>query len=324
MRTAVTAVTACAVAALAAALPAAAQPYPAKPIRFIVPLAAGGNLDIVTRAIALKVGEQVGYQSIVENRPGAASLVGTQYVAKQPADGYTVLGMANTFVTAPYVMSTAGYDPIKEFAGVSLTALIPQILIVNVSLPAKSVKELIALAKARPGQLAYGSAGSGATAHIAGELFDRQAGTKMQHIPYKGSAPALVDIVGGQIALMFDQISTSIPYIDGGRLRALAVTTKARSPVYPNLPTVAEAGLPGYEMVTYNGIIAPVGTPRDALTRLNAEINKAVQTPELRARYLQQGIELTASPSYEEFTTFLRNDAAKMARLVKEAGIKVD
>jgi tripartite-type tricarboxylate transporter receptor subunit TctC len=270
-----------------------------------VPLAAGGNLDIVTRAIALKVGEQVGYQSIVDNRPGAASLVGTQYVAKQPADGYTVLGMANTFVTAPYVMSTAGYDPIKEFVGVSLTALIPQILIVNVSLPAKSVKELIALAKARPGQLAYGSAGSGATAHIAGELFDRQAGTRMQHIPYKGSAPALVDI-------------------DGGRLRALAVTTKARSPVYPNLPTVAEAGLPGYEMVTYNGIIAPVGTPREVLTKLNAEINKAVQTPELRARYLQQGIELTASPSYEEFTTFLRNDAAKMARLVKEAGIKVD
>ena len=303
---------------------AIAQSYPVKPIRFIVPLAAGGNLDIVTRAVAQKVGEGFGQPSIVENRPGASSLVGTQFVAKAPPDGYTVLAMANTFVTAPSMISNTGYDPVKDFVGVSLTARIPNVLVVTTALPAKSVKELIALCKARPGELAYGSGGAGSSSHMAAELFARQAGVKLLHVPYKGNAPAVVDVIGGQIPLMFDQLSTSMQYINARKLRALGVTAIRRSPVYPDLPTIAEVGLPGYEYVTFTGIAVPTGTAREVLARLHAEIAKAVQASEIKSRFLQQAVELTASASSDEFTAFLRDDVVKTAKLVHEAGIKAE
>jgi tripartite-type tricarboxylate transporter receptor subunit TctC len=293
-------------------------------VRVVVPYPPGGGTDILARPIMAKVSERIGQQFLIDNRGGATGMLGTEIVAKAPPDGYTVLAMANTFATAPSVVGSAGYDPIKDFVGVSVTAWIPQILVVNMALPVKSVKDLIALAKARPGDVTYGSAGAGSTLHVAGELFARQAGVKMLHIPYKGNAPALVDLIGGQISFMLDQISTSIPYITAGKLRPIAVTTVKRSPIYPDLPTISEAGLPGYEAVTYNGIIAPAATPREALTRLHAEIAKAVQTPELRNRYLQQGIELTASPSPDEFTEFLRKDVARMGKLARDAGIKAD
>ena len=298
--------------------------YPNRPVRIVVPLAPGGNLDIVARAVAQALGESMGQQVIVENRPGASSLVGTQLVAKAPPDGYTVLAMANTFATVPSLMSNPGYDPLKDFTGVSLTCLVPMVLVVNPSLPVRSVKDLVELAKARPGQLSYASAGIGATGHIAAELFNRHAGVKMLHVPYKGNSQAIIDVIAGNVALMYDQVSTSQPYISAGKLRGLAVTSLKRSPLFPQLPTVDESGVPKFEEITFNGIAAPAGTPREALARLNAEISKAVRTPDLNKRYLERGIELTASPNPEAFTTYIKAEFEKKAKLAREAGIRID
>ncbi len=298
--------------------------YPAKPIRFIVPVAAGGNLDIVARALAQPVGESLGQQIIVENRPGASSLVGTQFVAKSPPDGYILLIVANTFAVVPSIVSNPGYDPLKDFAPVTQTCLVPQVIIVNPSLPVRSIKELIALAKARPGQLTYATSGAGGTGHMATELFDRQAGIRMLHVPYKGNAPALIDVVGGQVMLMFDQISTSEQYIKAGRVRALAVTSLTRSSLFPELPTVDEAGLRGYEDITLNGLMAPAGTPRELRVRVQEEIAKAVRNPALRERFLERGIELKASASPEDFAAMIKTEFDKKATLAREAGIKLD
>jgi tripartite-type tricarboxylate transporter receptor subunit TctC len=309
---------------LAAILPAGllAQGYPAKPVRIIVPLVPGGNLDLVARALGQRLGEGLGQQVIVENRPGASSLVGTQYVAKTAADGYTLLAMANTFAAVPAVIANPGYDPVKDFVGVSLTCKVAQVLVINPSLPVKSVKDLITLAKARPGELSYGSSGNGSTGHFAAELFNQRAGVKMLHVPYKGNAQALTDIIAGQIMMMYDQVSTSAPYVKAGRLRALAVTSAARSPLFPDAPTIDEAGVKGYEAITYNGLLAPAGTPREVLARLNSEVAKAVALPALRSNFLERGVELIASSSPEEFTAYIRNDVAVSAKLARSAGIK--
>ena len=311
-------------AAFLAALPGVlhAQAYPAKPVRIIVPLVPGGNLDIVARAIAQRLGEGLGQQVIVENRPGASSLVGTQLVAKSAPDGYTLLAMANTFASVPSVIANPGYDPIKDFTGVTLTCRVAQVLVVNPALPAQSVKELIALARSRPGELSYASSGNGSTGHFAAEHFIQRAGLKMLHVPYKGNAQALVDIMAGQVMMMFDQVSTSAPNVKAGKLRALAVTTRARSSIFPDLPTVDEAGLKGYEAVTYNGLLAPAGTPREAASRVQSEVARAVAVPAFRSSFLERGIELVASSSPDEFTTYVRNDVAASAKLAKNAGIK--
>jgi tripartite-type tricarboxylate transporter receptor subunit TctC len=311
-------------AAFLAALPSAlqAQAYPAKPVRVIVPLVPGGNLDIVARAVAQRLGEGLGQQVIVENRPGASSLVGTQLVAKSAPDGYTLLAMANTFASVPSVIANPGYDPVRDFTGVTMTCRVAQVLVVTPTLPAKSVKDLIALARARPGELSYGSSGNGSTGHFAAEHFIQRAGLKMLHVPYKGNAQALIDIMAGQVMMMFDQVSTSAPNVKAGKLRALAVTTRARSPLFPDLPTVDEAGLKGYEAVTYNGLLAPAGTPREAAARLQSEVARAVSNPQFRSTFLERGIELVASASPEEFTTYVRNDVAASAKLAKNAGIK--
>jgi len=307
----------------AAALPAAhAQSYPAKPVRIIVPLVPGGNLDIVARAMAQRLGEGLGQQVIVENRPGASSLVGTQLVAKSAPDGYTLLAMANTFASVPSVIANPGYDPIKDFTGVTMTCRVAQVLVVNPALPAKSVKELIGLARSRPGELSYASSGNGSTGHFAAEHFIQRAGLKMLHVPYKGNAQALVDIMAGQVMMMFDQVSTSAPNVKAGKLRALAVTTRARSSIFPDLPTIDEAGLKGYEAVTYNGLLAPAGTPREAAARVQSEVARAVAVPAFRTSFLERGVELIASASPEEFTSYVRNDVAASAKLAKNAGIK--
>jgi len=309
---------------LAAILPAGAlaQNYPARAVRVVVPLVPGGNLDIVARAVSQRLAEGLGQQVVVENRPGASSLVGTQFVAKSPADGYTLLAMANTFTAVPAVIAKPGYDPVRDFAGVSLTCKVAQVLVVNPSLPVKSVKELVALAKARPGELSYGSSGNGSTGHFAAELFNQQAGLKMLHVPYKGNAQALVDIMAGQVMMMYDQVSTSAPLVIAGKLRALAVTSRNRSSLFPGVPTVDEAGVKGYEAITFNGLLAPAGTPREVLARLNAEVAKAVAAPALRASFLERGVELVASGSHEEFTAYIRSEVAANAKLARNAGIK--
>jgi tripartite-type tricarboxylate transporter receptor subunit TctC len=316
-----------AVAAWIAALAPGAQAqttaiYPVKPIRVIVPLAPGGNQDIVARAIAEELSKGLGEQVVVENRPGASALVGTQAVAKSAADGYTLLSVSNTFARAPVIVANAGYDPVKDFVGVSLVSRIPMVLEVNPGVSARSVGELIALAKAKPGEISYASSGSGSTGHVAAELFSRMAGVKMLHVPYKGNAQAIVDVLSGQVTAMFDQVSTSVSYIRADKLRALAVTTRTRSPLFPEVPTMEEAGLSGFEDVTWNGLVAPAGTPREVLERLHREIERTVSAPELRKRYLDRGIELTASVSPEEFGTYIKSEVEAFARLAREANIK--
>ena len=299
-----------------------AQGYPAKPVRIVVPLVPGGNLDIVARAVAQRLSEGLGQQIIVENRPGASSLVGTQYVAKSAPDGYTLLAMANTFTAVPAVIANPGYDPVKDFTGVSMTCKVAQVLVVTPTLPVKSVKELIALARARPGELSYGSSGNGSTGHFAAELFNQQAGLKMLHVPYKGNAQALVDIIAGQIMMMYDQVSTSHPHVKARKLKALAVTSSTRSNLFPELPTIDEAGVKGYEAITFNGLLAPAGTPREVLSRLQSEVAKVVAAPALRNNFLERGVELTASGSPDEFTAYVRNEVAANAKLARNAGIK--
>jgi putative tricarboxylic transport membrane protein len=311
-------------AVLAAAVPGSllAQAYPARPVRVIVPLVPGGNLDIVARAVAQRLGEGLGQQVIVENRPGASSLVGTQYVAKSAPDGYTLLAMANTFTSVPAVIASPGYDPVKDFTGITMTCKVPQMLVVNPALPVKSVKELIALARARPGELSYASSGNGSTGHFAAELFNQKAGLKLLHVPYKGNAQALVDIIAGQVMMMYDQVSTSAPHVKAGKLRALAVTSSTRSHLFPELPTVDEAGVKGYVAITFNGLLAPAGTPRESLSRLQGEVAKVVAVPALRNGFLERGVELTASASPDEFTAYIRNEVVANAALARNAGIK--
>jgi tripartite-type tricarboxylate transporter receptor subunit TctC len=301
---------------------AQAPDYPVRAVRVIVPLAPGGNVDIVARTVAERIAKSLGQPVVVENRPGASSLVGTQFVARAAPDGYTLLAMANTFATVPLIVPNPGYDPLKDFAGVTLTCLVPQVLVVNPSLAAHSVKELIALAKSAPGKISYASSGNGSTGHMAAELFNRQAGIRMLHVPYKGNSQALVDVIGGQVAMMFDQVSTSAPQIKAGKVRALAVTSLARSPLLPDVPTVDESGLAGFEDITFNGLVAPAGTPRDILLRLNRAVAGAVAEPELHKRFIERGIELKASDSPEQFSEYVKAEFEKKARLAREAGIK--
>ena len=298
--------------------------YPARPVRLVVPVAPGGNLDLVARTIAQQLTDSIGQQVLVENRPGASSLVGTQFVAKSAPDGYTLLVMANTFATVPLIVSNPGYDPLKDFTGVTLTCLVPQVVVVNPALPVRSVKELITLAKARPGEISYASSGAGGTGHMAVELFSRQVGVKMLHVPYKGNSQAIIDVIGGQVMMMFDQVSTSAPYLKAGKLRALAVTSRKRSPLFPDLPTIDESGAPGYEDITFNGLMAPAGTPREILVRMQEEVAKAVRARELHNRFLERGVELTASASPEEFTAYVKAEVDKKGKLVREAGIRLE
>jgi tripartite-type tricarboxylate transporter receptor subunit TctC len=304
---------------------AAAQNYPRKMVTLIVPQAAGGNLDLVARGLAQVLTGSLGQQVIVDNRPSNSSLVGTQLVARSAPDGYTLLVMASTFAVVPSIVVNAGYNPVKDFVGVSQTCWLPLILVVNPSLPVKSVQELIAYAKANPGKLNVAHSGTGGTGHMAWEMFNQQVGgLSVVQIPYKGSAPALIDVLGGQADLTFDTFSTSIQHVKAGKIRALALAGPKRSPIFPDLPTVAEAGLPGYNAAIFNGIVAPAGTPRDVLVRLQREIAKAVQQPELRNRFLAQGVELIASESPEQFTEFIRQQVERFAKLVHDVGIKAE
>jgi tripartite-type tricarboxylate transporter receptor subunit TctC len=303
---------------------AAAQAYPAKPIRVIVPVAAGGNQEITIRAVAEEMAKRLGQPLVVEARPSSSALVGTQFVARSAPDGYTLLSVSTTFARAATLVAAAGYDPVRDFVPVSLVSRIPQMLLVHPSVPAQSVSELVALAKARPGQLSYATSGIGSTGHIAAELFSRQAGIRMLHVPYKGNAQSLADVLGGQVQVMFDQMSTSLAHVNAGRLRALGVTSRTRSPLLPELPTIEEQGLAGFEDVTWNALMAPAGTPRDIVERLRAEVAAAVAVPELRKRFLERAIELQASASIAEAAAFVQREVESFARLAREANLKAE
>ena len=295
--------------------------YPAKLVRIINPVAPGGNQDIVARAYAEQFSKNLGQQFVIENRPGASAIVGTRFVKQAPADAYTLLAISNTFPRAPVVAKDAGYDALRDFAAISMTSDTPLVFVITPSLPVKNVKEFIALAKQRPGEISSGSSGSSSTGHVAAEMFSRQAGIRLLHIQYKGAAPAVVDLVGGHVMLRFDQVSTSIVHIRSGKLRALGVTSRKRSPLLPDVPTIDEAALPGFFDTTFNGLMAPAGTPRAILERLRAEVSKAAAVPELRSRYLEFGIELVSSATPEEFTAFLRKHIDDFSRLAREADL---
>lgn len=260
----------------------------------------------------------------MESRPGGNYMVAVEAVAKAPADGYTYLAIADSFLYTPAVTRAATFDPLNDFVAVSLVARVPLVLVVNPKLSPSSAADLIALAKRSPGELTYGSSGNGSTGHIAAELFSAQAGIRMTHVPYKGNAPALIDVMGGRTSLMFDTISTSGPHVKAGKLKALGVASRTRSPLLPELPTVSESGLPSYEASIFNGLVARAGTPVEIVDRVNAEIRRAVQQPDVRSRMLEQGVELAASDSAREFAASLKKLSEKYVAVVRSAKIGAD
>ncbi len=310
-------------AALLAAGSALAQ-WPTKPVRLIVPYPPGGSADILARAIGQKLGDGLGQQVVIDNRPGAGTAIGAEATAKAAPDGYTILlGTVSSHAINPALNPGLKFDPIRDFAPISLVASIPFALVVHPSLPAKSVKELVALAKSKPGALNYSSAGNGTSNHLAGELFKSMTGTFMVHIPYKGSAPALNDLIAGQVQLMFDLVLTTAPHVKSGAVRAIAVTGRERSAALPGVPTVAESGVPGYEVTAWFGFFAPAGTPAAVVNALNAETVKAMKLTDLRERLGSQGAEpVTNSP--EQFAGYVKDELTKWTRVVKASGMKAD
>lgn len=310
-----------AAAAMAAFASAQAQPYPAKPVRIVVPFPAGGNADIFARAFAQKLGEATKQTPIVDNRAGAAGIIGTQFVAKSPADGYTLLfGTTGTHTTNPAVYAKLPYDPVKDFAPVSNFADSPFLLVVHPSVPAKTLKDLVTLAKLRPGQLDYASFGAGSSAHLAGEMLRTVAGINIVHVAYKGGPPAVTDLVGGHVSLMFNSMPAVLPLVKAGRLHALAVASAKRAPTLPALPTFTEAGYDGFEAGSWYGVLAPAGTPGEAITRLHAETVRMLKLPDVRQKLATEGAEAIGN-SPEEFAAQIRRDMARWAKVAREAKI---
>ena len=304
-----------------AALP---QDYPSRPIRMIVPFPAGGTADLLARQIGQTMGEALRQQVVIENRTGAGGNIGADLAAKAKPDGYTLLmGTVSTHAINPNLYPKMPYDSVKDFAPVAMVARMPNLLVLHPSVPATNVAELIALAKARPGTLAFASAGNGTTQHLAGELFKKMADVDMIHVPYKGNAPAVTDLVGGQVQVMFDNIPVSLQQVRAGKLRALAVTGPARSPVLPQLPTVAEAALPGYNITSWFGLYAPSGTSPQIIERLNREANKALASEPIRRRLTDQGIE-PAGGTPGQFAEFMRTELVKWGKIVRESGARVE
>jgi tripartite-type tricarboxylate transporter receptor subunit TctC len=302
----------------------AAQNYPAKPIRYIVPFPAGGTTDILARLIGAKLTEAWGQQILVDNRPGAGGNVGSEIASKAPADGYTILGgTVSSHSINTNLYSKMPYHPLRDFAPITLLVMVPNVLVVHPTVPAKSVKEFIALAKARPGQLRFASAGNGTSQHLSGELFMMLTGTKMIHVPYKGSAPASSDLVGGQIELSFENTTIAVPFIKGGRMRALGVTTAKRTGALPDTPTIAEAGVPGFEVSSWQGVFAPAGTPPDILKKLNVEIVRIIGLPDIQRRLADIGADPVGNTP-EQFTAFIKTELDKWQKVVKASGARVD
>jgi tripartite-type tricarboxylate transporter receptor subunit TctC len=302
---------------------APAQDFPRKPIRMIIPYPPGGPTDILGRIVAQNLSERLGQQVVVENKPGASGMIGADLVAKAPPDGYTLLANASIHVINASLYKKPTYDAIKDFTPVSLIADVPLVLVVPPELPVKSVKDLIALAKSKSGKLNFASSGNAAAPHLAGEAFKIATGVDMQHVPYKGSGPALTDLMGGQVQLMFDSLPSSISHVKSGKLRAIAVTTAKRSSALPSVPTIAESGVPGFDISTWYGVWAPAGTPKEIVSRLSGEIAKIVKLPDVRERLSGLGAEPVGS-SPDEFAAYCRSELAKWAKIVKASGATVD
>ena len=302
---------------------AAAQAWPSRPVHVVVPYPAGGPNDIIVRMVGKRLGETLGQPVVVENRPGAGGNIGTDSVAKSAPDGYTLVSVGPGALIINPLLGKVPYDTMRDFAPVTIMAVAPNALVAHPSFPAKTVKDLIALAKQKPGAINYASGGSGSTPHLAAALFAVMAGVQLTHVPYKGTGPATADLVGGQVQIAFLGIPTVLPHIRSGKLRVLAVTGTKRSPELPDVPTVAEAGVPGYELSPWYGLLAPAGTPSAVVARLAADATKVVREPAMREQLVAQGA-APAGGTPEEFARTLRSDAALWKKVVKEAGIRAD
>ena len=312
------------VVAFAVCSVAVAQGWPSKPIKWIVPFAPGGTTDILARTISEKLTTALGQPVIVENKPGAGGGLGAEFTAKAPPDGYTIMGgTISTHAINASLYKNLPYDPVKDFAPITMIVRLPNMLVVNPDIPAKNVTELIALLKSHPNKYSFASSGNGTSQHLSGELFKGMAGVEMQHIPYKGSPPALQDVVGGQVAMTFDNITTAWPLAKAGKLRALAVTTSKRSSIAPEIPTLSESGLAGYEVGSWQGVFAPAGTPPAIVSRLNREIVKIINMPDVKEKLTALGAEPVGNTP-EEFGAIVRTEVAKWGEVVKKSGAKVD
>jgi tripartite-type tricarboxylate transporter receptor subunit TctC len=301
-----------------------AQDYPNKPIRYIVPFAPGGMTDILGRVFGQKLSEAWGQQVIVDNRAGAAGGVGSEIAAKSKPDGYTILGgTISSHAINVSLYSKLPYDPVRDFAPITLYVSLPNMLVVHPSLPVRSVRDLISLAKAKPSQLTFASAGSGTSQHLSGELFNVLAGVKLVHVPYKGSGPGLADLMGGQVMMFFDNITTSLPLAKADKIRAIAVTTAKRASVMPELPTIAESGLAAYDVSSWQGVFAPAGTPKEIVAKLNTEIRRILALPDVRERLTQLGAD-PAGNTPEQFGAYVKAEIAKWGPIVKASGARVD
>ena len=315
-----------AIAVLAAALCGAAnaQPYPGKPIRIVTPYNPGGTADIMARIVAQRLTEAWGQPAVVENRAGASGMIGTDLVAKAAPDGYTLLAAYVTEIAiVPALYPKAAYDPLKDLAPVALTALTPMVLVINPAIPATSVREFSALAKAKPGLYAYASAGGGSPAHLAGELLQRAAGIQLTHVPYKGGGQALTDTLAGHTAMFFSSMPSAIPHIKAGKLRAIAVSSARRATAMPDVPTVAESGGFEFDITAWNGLFAPAGTPREIVNKINAEVVRALTAPEMSEKLSREGADTAPWPA-DQFRTFVHGEVAKFSAIIREAGVKAE
>jgi tripartite-type tricarboxylate transporter receptor subunit TctC len=310
--------------ALTAAVAGAQQTYPSKSIRYVVPFPAGGPLDIVARALGQELTKSLGQPVIIDNRPGAGGNIGADFVAKSAPDGHTILmGAVSTHAINVTLYSKLPYDPVRDFAPVTLITSVPNALVVHPSVPARNVQELIALARSHPGQLNFASGSTGSAGHLAGELFKTMARVDMVHIPYKGAAPAVVDLIGGHVSLMFDNLASGLPNIKAGRVRALAVTTLKRSPMIPELPTISESGLRGFDVSTWFGVFAPGGTSNEIVNKLNSEIVRVLRTQDMKERLALLGAEPVGNRP-EEFAAFVKAEIPKYAQVIRASGARAD
>ena len=310
-------------ASLASCAVVSAQNYPTKPLRWIVPYPAGGGSDTVARVIALKLQDAMGQPVIIDNRGGAAGVVGTELAVSAPADGYTLVFAVGSFVVTPFLNSNVKYDPVRDFAPISLLAINPYLFAANAALPVASTKELIAYAKSSPGKLNYGSAGAGGGNHLAMELFNTLAGTHIVHVPYKGSAPGITDLISGQLQLMMNTMGPLLPHVKTGRLKALGVTSAKRILALPATPTVAESGLPGFEYVNWYAVLAPARTPKDIIAKLNAKLVDILASPDVAPSFTAQGFE-PRSTTPQELAQFMKVDAERVKKVIASAGIKAE
>ncbi len=301
-----------------------AQPYPSKPIRIIVPFVPGGNVDITARTVAPALGDALGQPVVVENRPGAAGMVGAQAMMGSPADGYTLMmGSNSSLAVAPNLYPNWPYDPLKGIAPISNLAITPFVLVVKLGLPAQSLADFVKLAKEKPGQLSMASGGNGSSNHLVGELFQMMTGLKFSHVPYKGTGAALVDLAGGQVDLLFDQASSTVPNVRGGKIRALAVASRSRQSALPDTPTFAEAGLRDFEIDNFTGLVGPAGMPADAVAKVHAAAVKALATPQVKERFASLGVQPVGNTP-EQFGVVIREDLARWSKVIKSAGVKVE